>query len=48
MRLCILLRSARSIAVGNNQNISFLPAILSTSNRMHGDFCRLLFLQAHR
>ncbi len=32
----------------NRQNISFLPAILSTSTRMHGEFWRLLFLQAHR
>ena len=32
----------------NNQNISFLPAITSTSARMHGEFVRLLFLQAHR
>jgi hypothetical protein len=32
----------------DNQNISFLPAIMSTSNRMHGEFLRLLFLQAHR
>jgi hypothetical protein len=32
----------------NNQNISFLPAIMSTSNRMHREFLRLLFLQAHR
>ena len=31
----------------DNQNISFLPAIISTSNRMHGEFLRLLFLQAH-
>ena len=31
-----------------NQNISFLPAIVSTSTRMHGEFWRLLFLQAHR
>jgi hypothetical protein len=32
-----------------NQNISFLPAlIVSTSARMHGEFLRLLFLQAHR
>ena len=30
----------------DNQNISFLPAILSTSTRMHGEFLRLLFLQA--
>jgi hypothetical protein len=32
----------------HNQNISFLPAIVSTSTRMHGEFLRLLFLQAHR
>jgi hypothetical protein len=32
----------------DNQNISFLPAIMSTSNRIHGEFLRLLFLQAHR
>jgi hypothetical protein len=32
----------------DNQNISFLPAIVSTSTRMNGEFLRLLFLQAHR
>jgi hypothetical protein len=32
----------------DNQNLSFLPAIVSTSTRMHGEFMRLLFLQAHR
>ncbi len=32
----------------DNQNISFLPVIVSTSTRMHGEFLRLLFLQAHR
>ena len=32
----------------DNQNISFLPAIVSTSTRMHGEFLHLLFLQAHR
>jgi hypothetical protein len=31
-----------------NQSISFLPAIMSTSNRMNGEFLRLLFLQVHR
>ena len=31
----------------DNQNISFLPAIVSTSTRMHGKFLRLLFLQDH-
>ena len=29
-------------------NISFLPAIMTTSSRMHSEFLRLLFLQAHR
>jgi hypothetical protein len=32
----------------DNQKLSFLPAIVSTSTRMHGEFVRLLFLQAHR
>ncbi len=32
----------------DNQDISFLPAIVSTSTRMHGEFLHLLFLQAHR
>jgi len=36
------------MAIGNNQNISFLPAISSISTRMHGEFLRLIFLQAHR
>jgi hypothetical protein len=32
----------------DNQNISFLPTIFNTSTRMHSEFLRLLFLQAHR
>jgi hypothetical protein len=32
----------------DNQNISFLPAIMTTSSSMHGEFLRLLFLKAHR
>jgi hypothetical protein len=32
----------------DNQNISFLPAIMSTSNHVHCEFLRLLFLQAHQ
>jgi hypothetical protein len=32
----------------DNQNISFLPAIVSTSSRMRCEFLPLLFLQAHR
>jgi hypothetical protein len=30
----------------DNQNISFLPANMTTCSRMHGEFLRLLFLQA--
>ncbi len=32
----------------DNHNTSFLPAVVSTSTRMHGKFLRLLFLQAQR
>jgi hypothetical protein len=28
--------------------VSFMPAIPSTSDRLHSEFVRLLFLQAHR
>jgi hypothetical protein len=42
---CGSLRSAKLTA---NQKISFLPAIMTTSSRMQGEFLRLLFLQAHR
>ncbi len=28
--------------------VSFMPGIASTSDRLHGEFVRLLFLQAHR
>jgi hypothetical protein len=28
--------------------VSFIPAIVSTSGRLHSEFVRLLFLQAHR
>ena len=45
---CVLLRSANLPDIGNNQNISFLPAIMTTSSHIHGEFLRLLFLQAHR
>ena len=38
----------RQIPMTIRTNISFLPAIVSTSTRMHGEFLRLLFLQAHR
>ena len=50
MRRCVLLRSVAAYQQQyvDNQNISFLPAIVSTSTRMHGEFLRLLFLQAHR
>jgi len=29
-------------------SVSFMPAIASTSGRLHSEFIRLLFLQAHR
>ena len=33
----------------NNPNaISFMPAIASTSGRLHSEFIRILFLQTHR
>ncbi len=32
----------------DNQNISFLPVIMTTSSRIHGEFLRLLFLHDHR
>ncbi len=32
----------------DNQNISLLPAIMTTSSRMHGEFLCFPFLQAHR
>jgi hypothetical protein len=32
----------------DNQNISFLPDIMTVSSRMHGQFLSLLFLQANR
>ena len=31
-----------------SNSISFMPAIASTSGRLHSEFVRLLFLQAHR
>ena len=49
MRRCVLLQiAAYQQQYADNQNISFLPEIVSTSTRMHGEFLRLLFLQAHR
>ena len=51
MRLCVLMRSAKLTAVGNNSltiRTFLFSAFMSTSARMHGEFLRLLFLQAHR
>jgi hypothetical protein len=31
-----------------SNTVSFMPAIASTSGRLHSEFVRLLFLQAHR
>ena len=46
--VCALKITAYRQQYADNQNISFLPAIVSTSTRMHGEFLRLLFLLAHR
>ena len=32
----------------NYHNFSMLPAIFSTTGRIHGEFLRLLFLHAHQ
>ena len=32
----------------NNPSVAFMPIIASTSGRLHSEFVRLLFLQAHR
>jgi hypothetical protein len=47
---CVLLRSVKPTPISKHMLTirTFLPAIMSTSNRMHGEFLRLLFLQAHR
>ena len=49
MRRYVLLRSVDRIRqqsyqqqYADNQNISFLPVIVSTSTRMHGEFLHLL------
>ena len=41
-RRCLLAIHVRDL------HIKIMPAITSTSSRMHGEFLRLLFLQAHR
>ena len=46
MHRCTLLHARRSTHTAINMLI--MPAITSTSSRMHGGFLRLLFLQAHR
>ena len=46
-----LLTKLENIALTNNipsNVISFMPVISSTSGRLHSEFVRLLFLQAHR
>ncbi len=37
-----------AVQYADNQIISFLPAFVSTSTRMQGEFWRFHFLQAHR
>jgi hypothetical protein len=44
-------RVSGEIRLSNNRPpsaVSFMPAIASTSGRLHSEFVRLLFLQAHR
>ena len=52
MRLCVLLRSAKLTTIGSNtltiRTFPFSPPLSAQSTRMHGEFLRLLFLQAHR
>ena len=46
MHRCTLLHAQRSVPTAHNMlTISFMPAITSTTSRMHGEFLRLLFLQ---
>ena len=43
------IRKYRADYNNNSPNtVSFIPAIASTSARLHSEFIRLLFLQAHR
>jgi hypothetical protein len=49
MRLLLTIRKYRANYSNNPPTaISFMPAIASTSGRLHSEFLRLLFLQAHR
>ena len=43
------IRKYRADYNNNPPNVtSFIPAIVSTSGRLHSEFVRILFLQAHR
>jgi hypothetical protein len=42
------IRRYRSDYNNNPNSISFMPAIVSTSGRLHSEFIKILFLQSHR
>jgi hypothetical protein len=42
------LTRSESIDLTTPVSVAFMPAIASTSGRLHSEFVRLLFLQAHR
>jgi hypothetical protein len=42
------IRKYRADYNNNTNAISFIPAIVSTSGRIHSEFIRILFLQSHR
>jgi hypothetical protein len=42
------IRKYRADYNNNPNGISFMPAMASTSGRLHSEFIRILFLQAHR
>jgi hypothetical protein len=42
------IRKYRTDYNNNPNTISFMPAIVSTSGRLHSEFIRILFLQTHR
>ncbi len=48
MQLLIKYGSIVLTTTTGHRTVSFIPAITSTSDRLHGEFVRLLFLQTHR
>jgi hypothetical protein len=49
LHFCLNFRKHRADYNNNPPNaVAFMPAIASTSGRLHSEFIRLFFLQAHR